>query len=237
MATARKTSKRTSKAAKAPSTVASNFLKPKKASEGKKGSKKATKPSVNLPGDMASMMNDWAAADVVSKAAIRKAASMKSAILAHTLKDFADRWAKSGSRPETHTWKGERSQFDHVVTSAITFNADKQEAIEDELEIDMDEHFSVSSLKIDLEKISNNEEHFAALTAFLNALGSDADEYVDRDFKLSKGFFDNLADICDKNPDRLHSMLQILKPRVTPKNVKSLDQEEDLFESVRDMKG
>lgn len=235
MATARKISKKASKA-KPPVTVASSFLKPKKASKAKSKSK-ATKPTADLPPELAGMMNEYAAADAVAKAATRKAATAKSAILVHTLENFAQKWASTGTRPETCTWKGERAQFDHEVSSAITFDVKKQEAIEDELGIDMGEHFNVSALKIDIAKISGNETHMAALETFLNALGEDVDEYVNRDFKLSKEFFGNLAQICEKNPDRLSTMLQILKPRVSPKNIKSLDQEESLFKFVMNMKG
>lgn len=236
MATARK-NKSTAKAATPPSTVGSDFLKPKKATEKKAAAKKKDKPTFDLPSTLALALDDWAAADMVSKACTRKISDSKPEVLAHVLEDFAHRWAKSGVRPESCTWRGTRSKFDHVVTSAITFDAKKQEAIEDELDIDMSEYFEVVSLKIDIKKLEGNKKFYEAFVEFLKVLGSDVDEYVDRDFKLSPDFFDNLGKICNQNPDSLHTMLKILKPRVTPKNVKSHDAEEDLFNTVREMKG
>jgi len=241
MATARKT-KTTAKSAKPPKTVGSDFLKPKKASDKKSTSKKKEKPTSDLPSTLALALDDWAAADTVAKACTRKISESKSTILTHVLEDFANRWAETGARPETRTWRGTRSKFDHVVTSAITFNAEKQEAIEEELGIDMSEYFEVNSLKIDIKKLENKKEFYDAFLTFLGVLGSDVDEYVERNFKLSDDFFDSLAKICanddgEPDADRLHTMLQILKPRVTPKGVKSHDAEEDLFDIVREMKG
>lgn len=246
-ATAQKTK---AKAATPPKTTASNFLKPKKAGgkKKKKASAKKEKPVSHFPSSpssasepsLAEMMDQLAAAEAVSKAALRKVVEHKASLKSFLLEGFARAWASEKARPATRTWKAIRSSLDYVMTSYINFTGDKQEEIEDELGIDMDEHFEVTGFKIDLAKLQSNQKYFDAFMTFIQSMDEEDvenDEYVERVMKLNKNFFDKLSDICDHNPDRLYRMLQILDPRANFKNVATSDKEEDLFDFVRNLEG
>ncbi len=241
MATARKrsTSSR-AKAAKPPKSAgvgdaaSLDFLKPSKAKD--KTSTSKQKPVSELPGPMGLVMDEWAAAHTVQKAAERKVAKFKAQILSHLLEDYATTWASGEVRPVTRTWTGNRSKFDYIVTSAITFTAAKQEAIQEELDIDMSSYFEVSKLEINAAKLFENAKALAAFQKFLESL-DDKEEFVERKFSLKPNFFNNIGEICENDPDKIHKMLQILQPRITPKNISSMDKEEELFDKVRKMKG
>lgn len=235
------------KAAVPPKTANVNdFLNPKKVADKKKtAASKKEKPVSNFPTQpraceqtsLAEMMDQLAAAETVIAAAERKAAEAKASIKSFLLEGFARSWASDGTRPDTRTWKGLRSSLDYVMTSAITFNAAKQEAIE-ELGIEMDDHFEVSEFKLDIKKLGERPEYLAAFMEFVGKISeSDRDAYIERIFKLNANFFNTLANICDRNPDRMHEMLKILQPRANLKNIESSDKEEDMFDFVKGMKG
>lgn len=223
------------------------FLTPKTIGDKIKSSSKKEKPVSHFPIEgkcnqpsLSDLMDQFAAANEVSNAAQRKVAEHKAAIKGFLLENFARAWAGAKDRPPTRTWKAIRSSVDYVMTSYINFTASKQEEIEQELGIDMSNYFEVTGFKIDLETLKSNEKYFNAFMAFIGEMSEEdvqSDKYVERSFKLKKSFFNRLSDICDNNPDRLYSMLQILDPRANLKNVSSSDQEENLFDFVRNMKG
>jgi hypothetical protein len=241
------TQKSKKKTATPPKTSDSSFLKPKKVGAKKTAAKKE-KPISHFPivpfacnkFSLAEKMDQLAAAEAVSRAALRKAAEHRASIKDFLLEGFARTWASQKERPATRTWKAIRSSLDYVMTSYINFTSDKQEQIEEELGINMEEYFEVTGFKIDLAKLQSNKKYFDAFMTFIDSMNQediDNDEYVERVMKLNNSFFDKLSDICDHNPDRLYQMLQILDPRANFKNVATSDKEEDLFDFVRNMEG
>lgn len=248
MSTARKAKTR-SKAATPPKTPSVNdFLKPKSLSDKPKKSSKKKKPVSHFPTtpdmcdsvSLADKMDAFAAVSTVLKAAKRKEAELRSSLKDYLLENFAHAWASAKNRPPTRTWKAVKSSMDYVMTSFIDFKASKAEAIQKELGIDMAEHFEVSGFKIDLKKLEEHPEYMKAFMEFLGKISDEdreSDSIVERIIRLKKSFFNNMSEICDHNPDRLHRMLQILDPRTNFSNVKSVDSEEDMFDFVRDLDG
>lgn len=246
MTAAKRNQSKKGKAAKSPKTKASSFLKPKKIGEKKKKASKKEKPVSHFPTksagcdelSLAERMDLLAAAESVEKAAKRKVAEYRAILKGYLLEDFAHRWASEGPRPATRVWKGLRSKLNYVMTSKITFNESKQEAIEEELNIKMDKYFEVVGIKIDLATLQENQEYFDAFMTFLESIDDeDRDKFVERTFKLKKDFFGKIGDICDHNPDRLHRMLQILVPQANLSGIEHSGSEEDLFDLVRDTEG
>jgi len=237
--------KNTVKAATPPQTL--NFLKPKKLGDSKSKAAKKQKPVSHFPTEskcqrpsFSELMDEFAAADAVASAALRKVAEHKATLKSFLLENFARTWANEKERPATRTWKAVRSSLDYVMTSNITFTASKQEEIEGELGIDMSEYFEVTGFKIDLKKLQSNEAYFNAFVEFIGKISEEdieSNEFVERQFKLKDNFFNRLSEICDNNSDRLYSMLKILDPRANFKNVASSDKEEDLFDIVKNMNG
>lgn len=220
---------------KTPSNPCDDFLNPSQVSK-KKTKGKGLKVFKNLPGKIGLKLDDWANAKKVIKAAERKSSDAESEVLNFLLDDFAAKWAESGSRPVSSSWKGATSSFDYIVTKAITFTADKKEAAE-QLGVDLTGQFNIASIVIDYQKINTKKKHQTALKNFLKALGDDMDDVIEKKFKLNDNFFDSLGKVCDNDKDKVLGVLKILKPRVSPKNFDVKESEEDSFEFVQKMKG
>jgi len=223
-----------------------DFLNPKKIkSTNKKSSYKKEKPVSHFPIDsnidnksLSDLMDEFAAAYSVVSSAALKVLEHKSTIKNFLLENFSKNWAREKERPPTRTWKALRSSVDYVMTSYVNFTAEKQEKIEKELKLDMSDQFEITGFKIDLEKIKQNEVYFNAFLDFVSKISKedlDSDEFISRTFKLKEDFFNNLAEFCDHNPDRLYKMLQILEPRANFKNILTSDSEENLFDFVKNL--
>jgi hypothetical protein len=221
-----------------------DFLNPKKIkTANKKAVYKKEKPVSHFPIDsdvknksLSDLMDELAAANSVINSAALKVLEHKSTIKNFLLENFAKNWAREKERPPTRTWKALRSSVDYVMTSYVNFTAEKQEKIEKELKLDMSDQFEVTGFQIDFEKIKQNKIYFDAFLDFISKISKedlDSDEFISRKFKLKEGFFNNLAEFCDNNPDRLYNLLQILEPRANFKNILTSDSEENLFDFVK----
>lgn len=245
-AVTKKPKKRTVKSAKPPKTAkVKDFLSPSKAEPKKKKNSKKEKPVSHFPVDsdsgefsLAERMDHFAAAHCVFKAAERKKKELEHELKTFLLKDFANRWAADKSKPVTRTWKGLRSFLNYTPTSRITFTVEKQEAIEETLDYSMDEDFSVTKIKIDIEKLAENEKYMKAFEKFLAVFeDDDLEDHVEREFKLKKNFFENIGERMNYDPERIHAMLKILDPSMQLRGVDSSEKEEDMFDFVRSMDG
>lgn len=245
MATAKKTTRK--KSVKPPVVDTSKFFSTSLTDQDEKKKTKSSKPTSHFSTDaeenelsLSELADQWVAASTVEKVAKRKASEARSVLSKFLLSDFARRWVSEKARPETRTWKSLTSSFNYVMTSKITMTTDKQEAIEEELDIDMSEHMEVTGFQVDLKQLQDNPESMKAFVSFLETLSQEEPEttkVVKKMLKLKSSFFNSLYEICGKNEGRLSRMLDILKPQANFASVGSQFAEEHIFNLVRDMEG
>jgi hypothetical protein len=204
-------------------------------------SKKSELPVSSLPdtdndGDysLAEKLDMLAAAKSVADAAMRKVGEFEAEIKKYLLRDYAVRFAKEGTRPDSRKWKGLRSVTTYVMNSQMTFSHEKMEAVSDELGIDLTPHLEFDGFKVDFSALSENEKWMEAFEEFASKVG---DGVVTQKLKFKKGFFDKLVEVCGEDAERILRFMEIVPPRPNLKSVRHSDKEETLFDLVKDLDG
>lgn len=203
--------------------------------------------------DVAAALANFTAGDVAKKAIESAYADDKATVMKAAFQHWADEYANTGVLPSNFYVQDEAgNKVTYSFTSAVTLDQGKIEALADigfdakEPEDPEDEDSKakwvhVAAVHVDMTTVSGNERAFEALENFLDVLaeefGEDESEKIAViEEKLNGLFFSRLPEVIksvkldDKkatDADKIKAVIDILKPRQSPRSAKSVKSQDD----------
>lgn len=213
----------------------------------KKSKKKDTEDVVShLPVDpadgeaisLAEQLDLYAAYCDMQKAAEKKVSGFRAALTKFFVSDIAQEWAERGKKPASKTWAGLKSSVKYILTCKMSYSGDKREQALQETGVDIYPHVEVTGAVIDYAALEKNPAVKEAYRVFLKSIPHEDlvnDKYIKQTGKFKEGFFEDLFQICDEDPEKFETLLEILQPAGQFRSTHSQYALADQFDIIRDL--